>query len=148
VVKSLDITAYCEIIESQPSLQWIHLLCGSYLGDDGAAKLCECLKHNNSVIMVEVDNCGIGSVGLKSIADMLNVNNTISFLNVKKNNFSLGDIIEFLHCVENQVHLQYLLLDEEYTCNHKILSILEKINSFRKSNNMVLLMIINKFTVA
>jgi len=146
VVPLSDITAYCKIIESQPSLQWIHLLCGSYLGDDGTSKLCECLKHNNSVIKVEIDNCEIGSVGLKSIACMLNVNNTISFLNVNKNNFSLEDIIEFLHCIKNQVHLQYLLLDEEYTYNHKILSILEKINSFRKSNNAVLLMIINKFT--
>ena len=75
VVTSSEIDAYCDAIKSQSLLQWIHLLPGSYLGDDGAKKLCDCLYFDNQVIKIEIDECGIGSHGLRDIGRMLKVNN-------------------------------------------------------------------------
>jgi len=84
VVTSSEIDAYCSAIKSQSSLQWIHLLPGSHLGNDGTYKLCKCLYFNKQVIKVEIDNCCIGSNGLRSIGCMLNANRKILCLNLKK----------------------------------------------------------------
>ena len=95
VAKASQIDAYCKAIKSQSSLQWIHLLNGSCLGDKGTIKLCECLTHDCSVMKVEIENCKIGSIGLKSIADMLNINRNILHIDLKKTVFLLRMLLGF-----------------------------------------------------
>ena len=135
VVKSSQIDAYCKAIKSQQSLQWIHLLNGSCLGDEGTIKLCECLTPDCPIIKVELENCKIGSNGLKSIGRMLNINGKILHIDLRKNCFLPNDVLEFLHNIKNQMNLEYLLLDKEFIENPKISSILEEIKSIRKTNN-------------
>ena len=84
VVKKPEIDAYCEAIKSQPSLQWIHLLNGSCLGDEGARKLCDSLTIHCSVFKIELEGCEIGSKGLKSIASMLNINKNVLHIDIRK----------------------------------------------------------------
>ena len=143
VVTESDIAAYCAVVRSQPSLQWIHLLHGSFLGNDGTFELCECLKNNHSVITLEVDDCRIGGAGLKSIANMLNINNRLICLNLKKNCFNLDDVVEFLHRIEKQLNLQYLLLDKVYCEDPNTVSILKRINFFRKKHSVTIDLIID-----
>ena len=50
VVKPSDINAFVKAIKVQLSLQWIHLLNRSCLGNDATAKLCEYLKFDNQVM--------------------------------------------------------------------------------------------------
>jgi len=52
VVKPSDINAFVKAIKVQPSLQWMHLLNGSCLGNEATAKLCECLKLIDSQVMI------------------------------------------------------------------------------------------------
>jgi len=85
VVKPSDINDFINMIEVQPSLQWIHLLNGSRLGNKATAKLCGCLKFNRKVVIIELENCNIGSDGLQSIAKMLNVSRRILFIDLRKN---------------------------------------------------------------
>ena len=135
VVKFSQIDAYCRAIKSQQSLQWIHLLNGSVLGDEGTAKLCECLTPDCAVIKVELENCKIGSKGLKSIGRMLKINGKILHIDLRKNFFSLDDVMQFLHDIENQMCLEYLLLDKKFIENPKVSSVLEKIKSIREMKN-------------
>ena len=74
VVKPIDMKNFLKEIVGQSFLQWIHFLNGSHLGSDATAKLCECLKFNSQVMILELKCCGIGSDGLQSIAAMLYVN--------------------------------------------------------------------------
>ena len=96
VVTSSEIDAYCDAIKSQSLLQWIDLLPGSYLGDYGAEKLCKCLYYESQVIKIEIDECGIGSQGLRHIAHMLKVNSKILCISIRKNKFTLDDVKRFL----------------------------------------------------
>ena len=141
VVKTSQIDAYCEAIKSQSSLQWIHLLNGSCLGDEGTIKLCECLTYNCLVMKVEMENCKIGSIGLKSFADMLNINRNILHIDLRKNCFSLQDTVTFLNNIKNQMHLEYLLLDQEFCQNSEVISMLEELNSIRRIKNTKELML-------
>ena len=135
VVKSSQIDAYCKAIKSQQSLQWIHLLNGSVLGDEGTTKLCECLTPDCAVIKVELENCKIGSKGLKSVGHMLNINRKILHIDLRKNCFVPNDVIQFLQDIKNQLDLEYLRLDKEFIENPEISSILEEIKSIRKTKN-------------
>ena len=140
VVKE-EIDAYCRFIKSQSSLQWIHLLNGSCLSDEGTIKLCDCLTFNCSVMKVELEGCGIGSKGLKSIACMLKVNGKILHLDLRKNCFFLDDVKEFLCDIKNQLCLEYLLLDKIYCKADEITSMLHEINLIRNKRNVKDLMI-------
>ena len=133
VVTSSDIDTYCNAIKSQPLLQWIHLLPGSYLGDDGTSKLCECFSFDNQVIRIEIDGCGIESNGLRSIGDMLKLNKKILYIDVRKNKFKQDDVKEFLQQIKDQQYLEILLLDKEFCENSEIIAIKEEINV--KNNN-------------
>ena len=105
VVTSSEIDAYCSAVKSQSLLQWIHLLPGSCLGDDGTSKLCECLDFDSQVIRVKIDDCDIGSQGLQCIGRLLKVNKKLLYVDLKKNKFTLDDIKEFLQYIKNQQHL-------------------------------------------
>ena len=136
VVTSSDIDAYCNAIKSQSSLQWIHLLPGSYLDDDGISKLCECFCFNGKVIKIAIDDCGISSKGLRSVAHMLSINQKILYIDLRKNNFALDDVKEFLqHIIKNQ-HLQYLLLDKNFCENSEVCELSRNINLGRAENTI------------
>ena len=136
VVKTSDIDAYIKAIKSQPSLQWIHLLNGSHLGDNCTAKLCECLKIDCNIIRIVLENCGIGSIGLRSIAYLLKVNRKILHLDIRKNSFSLDDVINFLFIIKDKTLLEYLLVDKEYSKNAQVRTILQDINLRRRQQGL------------
>ena len=139
VVTSSEITDYCSAIKSQSSLQWIHLLPGSCLGDDGTSKLCDCLDFDSQVIRVEIDGCEIGSEGLQRIGRLLIVNKKILYIDLRKNKFTLDDVKEFLRYIKNQRNLQILLLDKDYCENSEINALLEDINLNRaQSDNLII----------
>ena len=135
VVTSSEIDAYCDAIKSQSLLQWLHLLPGSYLGDDGAKQLCECLYFDSQVIKIEIDECGIGGHGLRHIGNMLKVNSKILCVNIRRNDFSLDDVKDFLQDVKSRPYLQSLLLDNNYCTNVEISNIIKEINLIRANTN-------------
>ena len=136
VVTPSDIDAYCDAIKSQSSLQWIHLLPGSYLDDDSTSKLCESFCLIRQAIKIEIDDCGIGSNGLRSIAKMLSINQNILYIDLRNNRFTLGDVIEFLkHAIKNQ-QLQHLLLDKLFCENSEVSALLHEINLSRAENTI------------
>jgi len=141
VVKPSDINDFINMIEVQPSLQWIHLLNGSRLGNDATAKLCECLKFDRKVIILELKNCSIGSDGLQSIADMLNVNRKLLFIDLRKNHFHSEDVQKFLLSIKHKAILEHLLVEKEHVENPDVVEILEEINSSRKQSKTALLRI-------
>ena len=135
VVTFSEIDAYCDAIKSQSLLQWIHLLPGSYLGDEGAKKLCECLYYESQVIKIEIDECGIGSHGLKHIGRMLKCNSKILCVNIRRNHFALDDVKDFLQHIKQRPYLQSLLLDDNYCKNSDICAIIEEIKVNRVKSN-------------
>ncbi|XP_065894819.1 NACHT, LRR and PYD domains-containing protein 3-like isoform X2 [Dysidea avara] len=137
VVKPSDIDAYIKAIKSQPNLQWIHLLNGSHLGDDYTTKLCECLKIDCNVIRIVLENCGIGSIGLRSIAYLLKINRKILHLDLRKNSFSLDDVINFLLIIKDKTLLEYLLVDKEYSKDAQVRTILQDINLRRRQQGQL-----------
>ena len=141
VAKKPEIDAYCRTIELQSSLQWIHLLNGSCLGDEGTIKLCNSLTIHCSVLKIELEGCEIGSKGLKSIANMLNKSRNVLHIDIRKNHFLLEDILEFLHDIKTQMHLECLYLDKEYCENSAINSTLQEINTIRSKKHVKSLVI-------
>ena len=134
VVKPLDINDFINMIEVQPSLQWIHLLNGSRLGNEATAKLCRCLKFDRKVVILELENCNIESYGLQSIAEMLNVNRRILFIDLRKNPFQSEDVKKFLLSIKGKTILEQLLIDKQHVVNPDVMEISEEINSARKRN--------------
>lgn len=105
-------------------MQWIHLLPGSCLGDDGTSKLRGCLDDDSKVIRVEIDDCEIGRKGLQSIGYLLKVNEKILYIDLRRNKFNLNDVKEFPQYIKNQQHLQILLLDKNFCENSEIAAML------------------------
>ena len=132
VVTPSDIDKFIDLIRMQPSLQWIHLLNGSYLGDDGITKLCHFLTRDCSLIKIELEGCSIGSAGIKSIAVMLKENSKLVYVNLRKNCFQIQDMKYLLQTVQHNVSLEYLVVDEEYIQEEEIGSALTEINNQRK----------------
>ena len=146
VLAASDIDAYCDIIKSQSSLQWIHMLPGSYLGDSGTAKLCECLYGDSNVMKVEIDDCNIGGEGLRCIGHLLIANKKILYVDLRNNKFTFNDVMEFLQQLKNQLHLQILLFDKNYCENVEVCGLLEDINLLRAKHNAIPLRIVNQGT--
>jgi len=134
VVKPSDINDFVSMIKVQPLLQWIHLLYGSRLGNDATVKLCECLKFDKKLVILELENCSIGSDGLQSIANMLNVNRRILFIDLRKNIFQSEDVKIFLLSIKHKTILEHLLVDRQHVENPDVMEISEEINSARKQN--------------
>ena len=143
-VTTSEIDAYCNAIKSQSLLQWIHLLPGSYLGDDGAEKLCECLCYGSEVIKIEIDECGIGSHGLRHIGRMLKVNRKILCVNIRRNDFALDDVKDFLQHIKSRPYLQSLLLDNNFCKNSEICTVIEEINLIRTNTNTAPLIVTHR----
>ena len=141
VVKPSDINTFINTIEVQPSLQWIHLLNGSRLGNDGTSKLCECLKFDGKVVILELKNCSIGRDGLQTIADMLKINHKILFIDLRQNPFQSEDVKNFLLSIKDKTILEYLLVDKQHVKNADVIEILDEINVSRKSNETTFLRI-------
>ena len=93
------------------------------------------------MMKVEIKNCKIDSIGLKSIVDMLNINRNILHIDLRKNCFSLHDTVTFLNNIKNQMHLEYLLLDQEFCQNSEVISMLKELNSIRRTKNTKELML-------
>ena len=145
IVTTSEIDAYCNAIKSQLLLQWIHLLPGSYLGDDGATKLCECLWcFDSQVIKIEMDECGIGSLGLRHIGRMLKVNRKILCVNIRRNDFAFDDVKDFLQHIKSRPYLQSLLLDDNFCKNSEICAAIEEINLIRANTNTAPLIVTHR----
>ena len=50
------------------------------IGDDGAAALAECLKHNTSLTMLYLHGKGIGDDGVAALAECLKYNKSLTTL--------------------------------------------------------------------
>ena len=135
IVTSSEIDTYCSAIKSQSTLQWIHLLPGSCLGDDGTSKLCDCLDDDSQVIKVEIDDCEIGSKGLQRIRQWLTVNTKILYIDLRNNKFELHHAIDFLYYIRSQPNLRIILLDKKYCEHSEIATLLQVINLNRTQHN-------------
>ena len=125
-----------------PSLQWINLLNGSQLGDDGIEKLCNYLASDDcNIIKIELEHCGIGSVGLKSVTNLLKINSRLLYINLRKNSFSPEDIKTLLLNIKQNKFLEYLILDEQFLKNPEINYILQSINGMRRNKKANLLLL-------
>ena len=143
VVKPIDMKNFLKAIVRQPFLQWIHLLNGSHLGNDATAKLCECLKFNSQVTILELKCCGIGSDGLQSIAAMLYVNRKILLIDLRENPFQSEDVKKFLLSVKDTTVLEYLLVDRQHVDYADVMEVLQEINLNRSIKGATVLIIDN-----
>jgi len=144
VVKLSDLEAYIKTVQSQPTLQWIHFLDGSYLGNDGIYKLCECLKYNDHVMKLGLVDCGIQDGGLKSIANLLTINHKILSIDLRRNSFSSNSFLLFLQTIKNKAHIESLFADKQLLDHDNITEILEDINFTRKENELNYLDVVYK----
>ena len=146
VVTPTDIDKFIDLIKMQPSLQWIHLLKGSYLGDDGTAKLCHFLATTDcSLIKIKLEGCNIGSAGIKCIANMLKENNKLVYVNLRRNCFETQDMKYLLQSIRHRISLEYLVVDEEYIQEEEIISTLIDVNNERKKNKANVLRLYHDF---
>ena len=141
-MKSSEVEIFIELMKMHPSLQWINLLNGSQLGDDGIEKLCNYLASDDcNIIKIELEHCGIGSVGLKSVTNLLKINSRLLYINLRKNSFSPEDIITLLLNIKQNKFLEYLILDEQFLKNPEINYILQSINGMRRNKKAALLLL-------
>jgi len=133
VVTSTEVDTFIELMKIQPSLQWIQLLSGSHLGDDGVEQLCNFLVSDEcKIIKIELEHCGIGNAGLKPITNLLKNNSKLLCINLKKNCFSSENIKNLLLSIKQNSSLEYLILDEHISKDVEIVCILETINNTRR----------------
>ena len=146
VVKSSEVEIFIELMKMHLSLQWINLLHRSQLGDDGIEKLCNYLASDDcNIIKIELEHCGIGSVGLKSVTNLLKINSRLLYISLRKNSFSPEDIKTLLLNIKQNKFLEYLILDEQFLKNPEINYILQSINGMRRNKKAKLLSITDNF---
>ena len=137
VVTSLEVETFIELIKMQPSLQWIHLLNGSHLGNDGVEKLCNFLASDNcKIIKIELEHCGIGNTGLKAVTNLLKNNNRLLYINLRENHFSSENVKTLLLNINQNNRLENLILDEHFSQDPEIVDILQAINNPRREKNV------------
>ena len=88
-------------------------LSGSDFDDDCVTVLCEALKLNCSVVLLELELCSISSKGILTIAEMLQVNSTLQFVNLEGNAFSSDDLIRVLMIMKSNTTLSLMVIDSE-----------------------------------
>ena len=98
----------------QPHFTLHHLdLSYSDFDDDCVIILCEAVKLNCSVIVLDLPNCGISSKGVIAIAGMLQVNNTLKFIDLEDNKFSSDDLVEVLVIMKNNTTLRVIVVNNK-----------------------------------
>ena len=146
VVTLSEVEWFIELIKLQPSLQWVRLLTGSYLGDDGIQKLCNFLAYDDcNIAKIELEHCGIKNFGLKSVTNLLNNNSKLLYINLRKNSFSSEGIKTLLHNIEQNTSLEYLIIDEFFCRDPEIIYILQAINTIRTEKKANTLSLIQDF---
>jgi len=146
VVKLSEVEKFIELMKMQPTLQWVRLLNGSYLGNNGVEKLCNFLARDNcKIIKIEMQCCGIENVGLKAVANLLNNNSQLLYVNLRENLFSSENIKMLLLNIKQNTSLEYLILDEYFSKDPEIICIQQTINNMRKENKAKPLSLIQDF---
>ena len=89
--------AVTEMLQKNKSLQTLDLQFNDPLSDCGALYIAEGLRHNAVLSKLDLDGCGITTMGAKALAQALTVNTSLhslnlSYYNDKRAMFSIGRI--------------------------------------------------------
>ena len=79
--------------------------------DDCITILSEGLRLNGSVIILELVNCNISSIGILTIAEMLCYNITLQRINLESNKFAIKAFVKVLKIIKNNTTLRILKVD-------------------------------------
>ena len=100
-------------MESLPNImsiiQVLDLSCND-LGDDGAQLLSKGLANACTLKVLNVDNCGIKSTGVTSIAIAVSCNHTLQVLSLDKNTISPDAVVELTEFIRENSTLKELCL--------------------------------------
>ena len=82
------------------------------LDDDCVKILADALKFNKQLYILELRNCRISLQGLLAIAEMLTVNDTLEWLNLRVNDFTSYDLSQALTVIKGNTSLRFMEVDE------------------------------------
>lgn len=78
------------------------------LDDDCVKILADALKFNKQLYILELRDCRISSRGLLTIAEMLTVNDTLEWLNLRANDFKSYDLSQVLTVIKRNTSLRLM----------------------------------------
>ena len=111
--------------------------------DDCVTVLSEELKVNCSLIILDLGDCNISSKGVLTIAEMLQVNNTLQWIGLAGNKFSADDLIQVLMIIKNNTTLVMMAVDNELLLQEQVKKQLIMFN--RKRRNPLILNVYQLF---
>nr|XP_058943330.1 nucleotide-binding oligomerization domain-containing protein 2-like [Pocillopora verrucosa] len=85
------------------------------IGDDGAAALGQCLKHNTSLTTLELNSNKIGNVGATDLGECLKCNKSLTRLELSGNEIGNDGTAALGECLKHNTSLTTLIL-----CSNKI----------------------------
>ena len=100
------------LLSHQCVLAHLDFSCCKILDDDCVKILANALKFNKQLYILELRNCRISSQGLLTIAEMLTVNDTLEWLNLRVNDFTSYDLSQALTVIKGNTSLRFMEVDE------------------------------------
>ena len=100
------------LCSQQCALAHLDLSHSKTFGDFCAALLADTLKLNKQLYILELCDCEISSKGILAIAEMLTVNDTLEWLNLKKNCFTSRDLLQVLTTIKANTSLRLMEVDD------------------------------------
>ena len=88
--------------------------------DDCVNILCSALKSNQTLIILELAKCNVSSEGIQIIAEMLQHNKVLQYIDLIENCFSQDDLIKALDIMKNNTTLVWMNLKRHFFEDKKV----------------------------
>ena len=107
-----QIEIFMMLLQSQCRLAHLDLSGSNAFDDYCVITLAETLKDNNQLYILELKSCKVSSKGVLAIAEMLIVNDTLEWLNLKRNCFTSDDLSQVLTRIKGNTSIRLMEVDE------------------------------------
>ena len=108
-----DIHNLLYLVHSRCYLQSLTLPYSVFSYND-IVNLCNTLKHNQTLLKLDLTGCGITGKELEVISELLQVNITLQYLAITDNQFCAVDFIAFVRSLQNNSRLQEVRVDAKH----------------------------------
>lgn len=98
------------------------------IGDDGITAIAKALK-NSDISLLNVRECGITFMGVKSLAEALLDSHTIKELWLMNNRITVEGARLIMHSVVHNTVCQKILIDDDYENDYEVKKIMRRIDN-------------------
>jgi hypothetical protein len=109
-LRSEDVVSLSRALETNTSVEQLHLTNNTSIGDEGARALADLLRNNSTIKVLCLLRCGILSDGAVNLGQVISENTSLEILNLSGNKFGDVGAIAFASGLVENKHIKHLCL--------------------------------------